>query len=241
MTFFMSGMVPYCKEHHKYQLLLAKFFSSYVENQACWISDQWLTYQRFRVCRKVLCSNWTTKTGLLDSMHRFVIRLARVSRSVPCPSSYRTYTSSSHTHPSSNTLARHVTSVHRVHHQRFLLGFLLGFFCSLFFKGLEEKENTVKYLYYGHQGDRNRCPDYRGVRFREVGFIWISVSQGPSDLSIIERCPYYRGVHKERFHCKHFSKITPSTIIIIISYYKQGVLKPMSDCPSQVGIKFALK
>ena len=52
--------------------------------------------------------------------------------------------------------------------------------------------------YYGHQGDRDKCPHYRGVRFREVGFIWISVSQGPSELSVIEsvrikvsvlRCP----------------------------------------------------
>ena len=56
-------------------------------------------------------------------------------------------------------------------------------------------------LYYGHQGDRNKCPYYRGVSFREVGFIWISVSQGSSELSVIERCPYYRGVRKERFHC----------------------------------------
>ena len=61
--------------------------------------------------------------------------------------------------------------------------------------------NTVKPLYYGHQGDRNKCPYYRGVRFREVGFIWISVSQGPSELSVKERCPYHRGVRNERFHC----------------------------------------
>ena len=60
---------------------------------------------------------------------------------------------------------------------------------------------TVEPLYYGHQGDRNKCPYYRGVRLREVGFIWISVSQGPSELSVIERCLYYRGVRKERFHC----------------------------------------
>ena len=44
--------------------------------------------------------------------------------------------------------------------------------------------NTVKPRYYGHEGDRNKCPQYRGVRFREVGFrcIWISVSQGQSEL-----------------------------------------------------------
>ena len=27
--------------------------------------------------------------------------------------------------------------------------------------------------------------------------------QGPSELSGIERCPYYRGVRKERFHCNN--------------------------------------
>ena len=40
-------------------------------------------------------------------------------------------------------------------------------------------------------------------RFREAGFIWISVSQGPSELSVIERCPYYRGVFKARFDCNY--------------------------------------
>ena len=30
---------------------------------------------------------------------------------------------------------------------------------------------TVKPLYYRHQGDRNKCLHYRGVRFREAGFI----------------------------------------------------------------------
>ena len=68
-------------------------------------------------------------------------------------------------------------------------------------------QSTVKHLYYGHQGDRNKCPYYRGVRFGEVGFIWISVSQGPSELSVIERCPYYRGVRKERFHCISLTNI----------------------------------
>ena len=61
--------------------------------------------------------------------------------------------------------------------------------CTDFIQEAIIKRNTVKPLYYGHQGDRNKCPHYRGVRFREVGFIWISVSQGPSELSVIERCP----------------------------------------------------
>ena len=38
--------------------------------------------------------------------------------------------------------------------------------------------------------ERNKSPYYRCDRFREVGFIWISVSQGPSELSVIEGCPY---------------------------------------------------
>ena len=49
---------------------------------------------------------------------------------------------------------------------------------------LRYNEPTVEALYYGHQRDRNKCPHYRGVRFREVGFIWISVIQRPSELSV---------------------------------------------------------
>ena len=60
------------------------------------------------------------------------------------------------------------------------------------------KFSTVKPLYYRHQGDRNKFPYYRGVRFREVGFIWISVSQGPSELSVKERCPYLSEVSVRR-------------------------------------------
>ena len=39
------------------------------------------------------------------------------------------------------------------------------------------------------------------VRIIEVEFVWNLVSFGPSELSLIERCPYYRGVRKERFDC----------------------------------------
>ena len=35
----------------------------------------------------------------------------------------------------------------------------------------------------------------------EVEFVWNLVSFGPCGLSSIERCPYYRGVRKERFDC----------------------------------------
>ena len=37
---------------------------------------------------------------------------------------------------------------------------------------------TVEPLYYGHQEGRNKCPYYRGVRFREISFVWISLFQG---------------------------------------------------------------
>ena len=64
------------------------------------------------------------------------------------------------------------------------------FFLHTCLKKLCQVEGTVEPLYYGHQGDRNKYPYYRGVHFREVGFISISVSQGPSELSVIESCPY---------------------------------------------------
>ena len=34
-------------------------------------------------------------------------------------------------------------------------------------------KHTVKPLYYGDQGDRNKCLYYRGACFREIGFIII--------------------------------------------------------------------
>ena len=65
------------------------------------------------------------------------------------------------------------------------------------------KQTTVEPLYYGHQEDRNKCPYYRGARFREVGFIWISVSQGPSELSAVNREVFVRRgstVNRENTH-----------------------------------------
>ena len=38
-----------------------------------------------------------------------------------------------------------------------------------------------------------------GVRIKAVESVWNLVSFGPSGLYVIERCPYYRGVRKERF------------------------------------------
>ena len=39
---------------------------------------------------------------------------------------------------------------------------------------------------------------YRGVRIIEVGNVWYLAFLGPNDLSARERCPYHRGVRKER-------------------------------------------
>lgn len=43
---------------------------------------------------------------------------------------------------------------------------------------------------------REHCPYNGGVRITEVQFILIFGSFGPIELSVIERCPYYRAVRK---------------------------------------------
>ena len=42
------------------------------------------------------------------------------------------------------------------------------------------------------------------VLWRSVEFVWNLVSFRPSGLSVIERCPHYRYVRKERFDCNLF-------------------------------------
>ena len=65
---------------------------------------------------------------------------------------------------------------------------------------------TVKSdLKYGHQRDRTKCPLYRGVRIIEVGNVLFFTFLEPNELSLIERCLYYRGVHKERLDCTTYS------------------------------------
>ena len=49
--------------------------------------------------------------------------------------------------------------------------------------------------------DRSKCPLYWGVRIIEVGNVWYLAFLGPNELSVIERCLYYRGVRKERLDC----------------------------------------
>ena len=48
---------------------------------------------------------------------------------------------------------------------------------------------------------QNKCPLYRVVRITEVGYVWFLAFLGPNELSVIKRCPYYRGVRKERLDC----------------------------------------
>ena len=44
-------------------------------------------------------------------------------------------------------------------------------------------------------------PYYRGYFYKEC----MGIFQGPSELYVLERCPYYRGVRKERFDCTFVS------------------------------------
>ena len=67
----------------------------------------------------------------------------------------------------------------------------------------------VKPLLYGHQRDRTKCPLYRGVRIIEVGNAGFLAFLGPTELFVIESCPYYRGDRKGRLDCiSSFSLIT---------------------------------
>ena len=59
---------------------------------------------------------------------------------------------------------------------------------------------------YGHQREGTKCPLYRGVRIIEVGNGWflLFLEESQTNCSYIERCPYCRGVRKERLDCiKH--------------------------------------
>ena len=55
---------------------------------------------------------------------------------------------------------------------------------------------------------QNKCPLYRGVRIIEVGNVGFQAFLGPNELSVVERCPYYRGVGKERLDCNIYLHCT---------------------------------
>ena len=43
----------------------------------------------------------------------------------------------------------------------------------------------------------------RGVRIIEVGNVWFLAFLGPNELSVVERCPYYRGVRNKRLDLRY--------------------------------------
>ena len=108
-----------------------------------------------------------------------------------------------------NSLKKTVTSVL----ENKTLGTRLGVFICLIvlLMASGKKGNKCKlvepYNSYGqtsliwHQRDRTKCPLYRDVGIIEVGNVWFLAFLGPNELSVIERCPYYRGVRKERLDC----------------------------------------
>ena len=62
----------------------------------------------------------------------------------------------------------------------------------------------------------------RGVRIIEVEFVWNLVSFGPCGLSVIERCPYFRGVRKERFDCISCMHVE----VALVTYRKIPIISP---------------
>lgn len=95
-----------------------------------------LTYERFRISGKILGTNRTTGTWLLNGMHWLVVRFTCVPSGVPC-SSHRTQASPSSSSSPSPSSSMVVTSVHDIHHKSFLLFLLLCSFRPLLFQGLE--------------------------------------------------------------------------------------------------------
>ena len=59
-----------------------------------------------------------------------------------------------------------------------------------------------------------KCSLYRGVRIIEVGNVGFLAFLGPNELSVIERCPYYRGVRKERLDCMQICILSSSHYVM---------------------------
>ena len=80
---------------------------------------------------------------------------------------------------------------------------------------------TVEPLYCGHHWEPSNCLDCRGVLNSGV----VLYGMGQKQVSILERCPYFRGVHSERFHCTctyvhvHCIQCTHVFLLSLILYY----------------------
>ena len=73
---------------------------------------------------------------------------------------------------------------------------------NLWKKGFSRLFFTVSFLMQSNLFNTDtKCLLHRGVRIIELGNVWFLAFMGPHELSVIERCPYYRGVRKERLDC----------------------------------------
>ena len=59
---------------------------------------------------------------------------------------------------------------------------------------------------------------------------------GPNELSVIERCPYYRGVHIRRGYTVHVVKIIHTETWLPPQYAKQWILEFSSGTYSQTSL-----
>ena len=63
---------------------------------------------------------------------------------------------------------------------------------------------TCRYMYSG--ASRSNCPDRKGVLnsgivLYRTATIGTKASVHIREVSLFQKCPYFRGVHSERFHC----------------------------------------
>ena len=66
-------------------------------------------------------------------------------------------------------------------------------------------------LYCGNHWDPSNCPDCRGVLNSGVVLYRITTI-GTKQVSILERCPYFKCVHNKRFHCILIPTTTTHTL-----------------------------
>ena len=67
----------------------------------------------------------------------------------------------------------------------------------------DDEGNCVQWnlSYCGHLWESSNCPDCRIQEWFCTELQQIVPQLGQNQVSILEMCPYFRGVHSERFHC----------------------------------------
>ena len=79
---------------------------------------------------------------------------------------------------------------------------MLSKYPSLLLHVQSRNANTVEPLYCGHPWGYKKVSSKRGVLISsEVAIIHIYSNWDPSQCPQYRGCPYFRGVHSERFHC----------------------------------------